>query len=218
MEQMSDALRTILSSRILAGDAPKILREEWPFAFMECQVCGAEFSRKVWLLKLPKRGRCCSRSCGRKLAWQEMAPETVAAIREQVAAAKRGRPSWNAGREWPADHRERMSAAAKTSGQTFSVRGGNGKGMTKHEMMLLPVLAPGWIWNHPIRTGSKERGVATNYKVDFGWPGKKIALEVDGGSHRDRRLLDWKKEAVLCSLGWCLLRLTNEQVERMFST
>ena len=54
----------------------------------------------------------------------------------------------------------------------------------------------------------------TNYKVDIGNIEHKLAIEVDGGSHRGRgrKALDAKKQAVLEFLGWSVLRFWNEEI------
>jgi very-short-patch-repair endonuclease len=56
--------------------------------------------------------------------------------------------------------------------------------------------------------------------VDFGNPEKKIAIEVDGQSHRTvlGHYRDSKKDAKLKELGWRVFRITNEEVKRKYST
>ena len=84
---------------------------------------------------------------------------------------------------------------------------------------MATVLAPGWIWNYPIKTASVRHLVerpATHYKPDFAWPERMLCLEVDGETHRSRAAQDRKKEKILASLGWSVLRITNQEVKKMF--
>jgi very-short-patch-repair endonuclease len=101
-----------------------------------------------------------------------------------------------------------------------SVRGGNGTGMTPCEKLLSAHLPTGYIWNYAIKLGGRHPGYPTCYKVDFGNPKTKHAIEVDGGSHgsKERRLQDRKKEAKLRELGWSVSRITNREVLRKYGT
>src|ERR1019366_4034849 len=85
--------------------------------------------------------------------------------------------------------------------------------MTKQESSLASAL--GW---RPlaIPTGEKRgSGYPTCYKVDVGDLASKVAIEVDGKSHltAKRKAQDRKKESMLLSLGWLVLRFTNERVD-----
>jgi len=119
-----------------------------------------------------------------------------------------------------AERRAHMSAVAKQRGFRPPVRGGNGKGMTNAEAALVSLLPPNWIWNFPIALGSRQRGYPTNYKVDFAWPAKKIALEVDGNSHKTHigKARDTKKTTKLSELGWIVLRIQNQEVTNSCTT
>ena len=52
------------------------------------------------------------------------------------------------------------------------------------------------------------------YKVDLASPEHRLAIEVDGKTHRLKKwqFLDARKTAVLNALGWSVLRFTNEAV------
>jgi very-short-patch-repair endonuclease len=52
------------------------------------------------------------------------------------------------------------------------------------------------------------------YKVDLASPEHKLAIEVDGKTHKLKRwkFLDRRKTAVLNFLGWKVLRFWNEEV------
>lgn len=99
-------------------------------------------------------------------------------------------------------------------GRTFLARGGNGK-PTAPQLALASAL--GW----PIEVAIITTTVAGQfpslphaYKVDVGNEELKIAIEVDGDSHKlpKWRFLDRRKESVLRALGWTVLRFWNEEV------
>ena len=52
--------------------------------------------------------------------------------------------------------------------------------------------------------------------MDLGIPEVRLAIEVDGKTHKSRkwRFLDRRKTAVLNFLGWTVLRFWNEEVDR----
>jgi hypothetical protein len=102
-----------------------------------------------------------------------------------------------------------------------AVHGGNGTGPTKPELLLLTALGNAWENNLPIKTfphcakGERRHpGFPTCYKVDVGNRTLKIAIEIDGGSHRPliKKQQDIKKEKKLTELEWKVLRFTNKEV------
>jgi len=129
---------------------------------------------------------------------------------------QRGKPSGPK----TAQHRAKLSAAAKAGGHKPKVRGGNGTGMSPMELLISEVLPVGWVWNYPVALGKRQQGFPTNYKLDFAWPNLKVGLEVDGGSHTaaKRQMQDRKKEARLMGLGWAVFRISNAQTEKLYST
>jgi hypothetical protein len=93
------------------------------------------------------------------------------------------------------------------------VRGGNGTGPTKTELLLSQTLAAKW--NFIVHTSKKrDSGYPNHYKIDVAIPEHKIAFEIDGFSHSalSRQKQDKKKTKFLRSLGWTVHRLTNQQV------
>lgn len=121
---------------------------------------------------------------------------------------KKNNPMWMDG------IKEKMIESSK--GKTFLSRGGNGQ-LTKHQMMLH--LATGFPMEYPINTfevRDKFESVPNNYKVDLAIVDKKIAIEVDGASHKLKKwkFLDKRKTEILNALGWKVIRFTNEEVER----
>jgi hypothetical protein len=104
---------------------------------------------------------------------------------------------------------------AKLVGRTFLARGGNSK-LTKHQIIVAE------------RTGlPTEVAIATRavrdefeslpfcYKVDLASEPHRLAIEIDGKSHRLKRwkFLDRRKTSVLNALGWTVIRYLNEEVE-----
>jgi len=107
----------------------------------------------------------------------------------------------------------REKAAAAKRGRTFIGRGGNGE-PTRPQLLL-----------HAATGLPMEYGIGVPrtipfpcpprcYKVDLAMPEVKLAIEVDGQTHRSRkwRFLDKRKESILHALGWSVLRFWNEEV------
>lgn len=97
---------------------------------------------------------------------------------------------------------------------TFLSRGGNGK-LTIPQKTLSAVL--NWEMEVAIKTSSVKdqfNCLPTHYKVDIGNRELKIAIEVDGRSHTTKKwkFLDKRKESVLLSMGWSVLRFWNKEV------
>jgi hypothetical protein len=108
--------------------------------------------------------------------------------------------------------REKVSSTLREMGWKPTVRCGNG---TITEPQLLLASALGWEMEVPVRTGmGRSSGYPSCYKVDIGNTELKIAVEVDGNSHHviSRRQEDAKKDALLASLGWSVLRFWNAEV------
>ena len=82
-------------------------------------------------------------------------------------------------------------------------------------MALLP---EGWEFEVAIPTKhpKKEHVYPTCYKVDLGNRTLKLAIELDGNTHYGKRyLLDQKKDTLLQSLGWKVLRIKNVKALEM---
>lgn len=99
-------------------------------------------------------------------------------------------------------------------GQTSNFKGGNGQQPTLLARQMEALLGPSFTPELVIKTaGHATRYKPPNhYKVDFGNPTNKLAIELDGPSHRPhaRQAKDRKKNAVLKALGWTVLRLRHE--------
>jgi Protein of unknown function (DUF559) len=108
--------------------------------------------------------------------------------------------------------REKANQAKR--GRTFLSRGGNGQ-PTVPQLRLaaklgLPVEYP--IPTKPVK--GQFPSLPNCYKVDIADPAIKLAIEVDGRTHRLKKwkFLDRRKESVLRALGWSVLRFSNRQV------
>lgn len=173
--------------------------------------------------------RFCGRSCSAK--WRTAQPQFKSALSRggKTAAAKGGLVARWQEPEFREQNRQRMTAlnpmanlatservAAMKRGKPFPVvRGGNGCGLTKPQEMILasfPSVVSEFSVGVPssIRLGSGVR----RYSLDLAMPERKLGIEVDGASHTTRkgRERDARKDAILASLGWSVLRVRNEDV------
>lgn len=98
------------------------------------------------------------------------------------------------------------------------VQGGNGKPPSVPQMLLASAL--GWQMEVAVPTRQpRGSGYPTSYKLDIGNRDLRVGVEVDGASHcsLERQAQDRKKEDLLRSLGWKVLRFTNKDVTRNLS-
>jgi hypothetical protein len=110
-------------------------------------------------------------------------------------------------------HLAGLAAAIEKHGVGF--KGGNGQRPVAIVESITPGLeAQGYIREFAIRTAGHGTGLRTptNYKVDFGNPKTKQAIEFDGPAHRPlrKRALDLKKDTVLKALGWTVTRFKHD--------
>lgn len=93
-------------------------------------------------------------------------------------------------------------------------RGGNGK-LTAQEQRLLKALGRGWKSPQPVSLIPRPVGFPTNYKLDVGNKELKVGVEIDGRGHQLKRqqALDRKKQRKLESLGWMVLRFSNNEID-----
>jgi hypothetical protein len=226
-DDQSSAARTIRTSpdadgleRKTSSPAMKSWQQPRP-----CEWCGERFTvRYVQMAK----ARFCGTSCSAK--WRMSRPEHKAKVHTPEVARKRGekRRAWLASGHPkalaeierirslnPATHpdvRAKISRALKAIHHGPSERGGNGRGLTEPQRILLAALGNGWIPELALSLGRRTPGYPTHYKLDLANPERRIAIEVDGFSHSGRRALDEKKDAKLASLGWTVLRFSNRDI------
>jgi hypothetical protein len=190
-----------------------------------CLQCGALFTFRSTGKKNNNKRRFCGNVCAAK--WHNAQPDRIAKMEEYFprmrAAAQavlRGKPSPSASLrmntnnpnqtpEWKAKMSKIMS------GRTFLARGGNG---TLTHQQLAVAKALGLPMEYPISTKlvmDQFKSLPTCYKVDIADPGKMLAIEIDGATHRTKKwqFLDRRKTEVLNALGWSVLRFSNQRVD-----
>jgi hypothetical protein len=99
-------------------------------------------------------------------------------------------------------------------GRTFLSRGGNGQ-LTKPQILLAGLMK--LPTEYVIETaGAIGVSLPHHYKVDLAVPSLKLAIEVDGNTHKLKRwrFLDHRKTEALASLGWLVIRFWNEEILR----
>jgi len=108
----------------------------------------------------------------------------------------------------------RRKMIASNKGRTFLARGGNGQLTTQQKALRdatgLPV-------EFVIITGPVKHlfsSLPNHYKVDLADPLRKLAIEIDGKTHKLKKwkFFDKRKTAVLTALGWSVLRFWNHEV------
>ena len=110
----------------------------------------------------------------------------------------------------------RAKVSASMQGKKLVKRGGNGANLPQPQALLLKALGHTWEAELIIPTRNKDPilRLPHAYKVDLGLQELKLAIEVDGQSHRSlqRQAQDKKKQQFLQSIGWTVLRFWNKQV------
>lgn len=94
------------------------------------------------------------------------------------------------------------------------IKGGNGRGLTTPQRVLLDALGEGWEAEFSVSTGGRGHGYPTCYKIDIANPESMVAIELDGNSHVNAEEIDNRKDAFLESRGWKVIRLKNREVAR----
>jgi hypothetical protein len=204
MGQLSNAQQIIQSLPIWDGDplAPWVSVRAY-FAVKTCRKCGGDFypgkvkgykGKMIYEAEVSFSAReCCGKSCAKKLKNPMHKLEA----------------------------REKVSATLLSMGHRPPKQGGNGRGMTKVQAAMMGLLGAGWKAEYAEKTlKSNTQGYPHHYKIDIANPAMKIAIELDGMSHcaLSRQAQDRKKDALLRSLGWKVLRLSNTLGESMCTT
>jgi hypothetical protein len=113
------------------------------------------------------------------------------------------------------EYRNKMKQTLKRLGHKPKVQGGNGRGTTLPQEIVLNMLKNDWIVEYVLVLGiygGKE--YPNHYKIDIANPSLKIAIEIDGASHQaiERKVQDRKKENKLKEMGWKVIRFKNNEV------
>lgn len=161
------------------------------------------------------RAKAAERMRGRKLS-----PEARAKISAKQTPEARAATSKRMRAKMLADNpmsrpevRERVSRTLREIGHRPKLQGGNGRGLTEPQKVLLAALGRGWKPEHIVTTGGRALGLPHHYKIDIANPRRKIAIEIDGNSHCALRVkkADRRKTAFLVGLGWTVLRYSNQE-------
>jgi hypothetical protein len=175
----------------------------------------AQAETKYQRYKLRKGGRVyCSKECGMKYNAATSSKTMAETNRKYASERMRERNPMTR-----PDSREKMKETLRRIGHHPIVQGGNGRGLTEPQKILLNALEKLSPVAEFIQRSKQGRysGYPGHYKIDIAIPESKIAIEIDGGSHcaLARREQDRKKSAFLESLGWTVLRLSNQQIYTM---
>jgi very-short-patch-repair endonuclease len=99
--------------------------------------------------------------------------------------------------------------------QFNSIKGGNGRELSLAHRVLLEALGGNYVSEFVIKTRNivQGEGYANHYKIDIADPERKIAIEIDGGSHSNPviKAKDAKKQELLEIAGWKVFRYTNQE-------
>jgi len=185
-----------------------------------CEYCGRTFIPKNHY-GAKNRLRFCGNTCAAK--WRMAQPGRKEICRVVIKTAQAS----NVGRRRPdaaqrmrernpmADPVAREKMRQKLIGRTFLARGGNGTLTTQQKLVADALGLPTEyiILTHPV--AEQFKSLPHCYKVDIADPIRKIAIEIDGKTHKLKlwRFLDHRKTEVLRALGWLVvLRFWNEEV------
>lgn len=168
---------------------------------IRCATCGKTVVRH------PKTLVCAPRFCSRACSKPRLgvrSPEAAARMRQQ-------NPMWMPGVKAQI---QRTKARNGTDGLRCS-RGGNGR--TSPTEARFATMFPRLEWGVSIGIPKPLRDALTLprvLKADFGIPTRKLAIELDGESHRALAVMeaDRRKDAALQALGWSVLRIKNHLV------
>ena len=171
----------------------KTLQPEMKYS---CPICQKELTKSIlsqssWYRMLKGKPTFCGLNCRGKVSSKRMTEKNPMRLPEAV---------------------EKMKATLKKIGHKPIIQGGNGKGMSVPQKMVLEKLPEGWYPELviPTRNGYQPH----HYKIDIANPVSKIAVEIDGANHTSKKIqaADQRKTMFLNGLGWKVLRFTNDQV------
>jgi very-short-patch-repair endonuclease len=112
-------------------------------------------------------------------------------------------------RIWQSDNHKRLGIQPPR-GHNYS-----GDKPTKHEALLLAALPSTWLLHHRIARGTAIWSSTARWvEIDLALPAARVAVEVDGRSHRltAQKARDREKEMFLMSRVWRVIRVGNEEV------
>ena len=204
-----------------------------PMVIKICQQCGKEFQSQERHSR-----RYCSKSCSAIWRMNQIeirekiyAKEVGLKISKSLKVAYSENPnlskiiSERMKLNNPMFKQENIEKMKEKRGKyTFLSRGGNGQ-LTKQQLLLFSEISGTTYMEMelaiPIFTPLKEiksdiASPPTHYKVDIGIPSIKLAIEVDGKTHKTKKwkFLDKRKTEILELLGWKVLRFWNQDIDQ----
>lgn len=189
---------------------------------MPCALCGIEviLRGRVGLEKARKGRAYCSEEHA-KTWFHNRISESSKLVSRRHAAAYSERMRLANPMNDPAVKLKAVASRRKVGKWFTSGRGGNGKPLPVPQSRLLVALGKGWVGEFVVKTGLWKMGsqgpsevrYPSHYKVDIACPEKRIAIEVDGESHRTAAVKkkDDKKANLLRSFGWQVFRFSNQE-------
>lgn len=183
-----------------------------------CVLCGKPTAR---------RAMHCSMSCAQKRNSMKRDPAVEAERRRKISIRMAVVRTEIPNPMHDPEVVKRVSNTLRAMGHRPAVRGGNGTGPTECESLLLAALEQAdphgkWVLGFAIACGAslprgerRASGLPTCFKPDITDPVRKIAIEVDGNSHKlkTRKEQDARKTAFLQSRGWSVFRAENADVK-----
>lgn len=178
---------------------------------MQCNYCGKEIINPNKNQKDTFRGRgraYCSKECGREYA-RKISSETMRQTNRKYASdrMKKNNPMKN--------ERTREKVSKSLKGHKPVIICGNGRQLTETQEKILNLLLKyNAVAEYAISTKGYIGDYPKNYKIDIALPRYKIAIEIDGNSHRaiKRKIEDLKKTELLQKLGWKVIRFWNKEI------
>lgn len=190
-----------------------------------CEECGKKYYLKP-MGQLSAGQRFCSPACRGRNMWKKpgFRESFVSKIKVSAGVKLKGRPqpcsAERMRRNNPMSNPETVEKVRQSlQGRTFLARGGNGQ-LTQQQIALCQALGlPEITMEYSIPTAPAKGyfpSIPPCYKVDLGIPEVRLAVEVDGKTHKTKkwRFLDRRKMAVLNFIGWTVLRFWNEEVDQ----
>lgn len=183
---------------------------------LKCGECGKDFD--VCPSDASSRKFCgCSCAARWRMRVRPLPPEHYRQLGAKLSKRLKGRARPDTAERMRQNNPTRNPATVEKmrrslTGRTFLARGGNGK-LTKPQILVADAM--GLPTEYAIRTtGAEGVSLPPCYKVDLAIPSLKIAIEIDGQTHKQKkwRFLDQRKTKALESLGWSVLRFWNDEV------
>ena len=180
---------------------------------LKCNFCGKKIINPTKNQKdtYKRRGRAyCSKECGKEYA-RKIASETMNKTNKKYASKRMKENN-------PMKREEiRKKVSEKLKGRKPTAIYGNGRGLTKPQENLLNLLLKyNAMPEYTVSTQGYVGNYPKNYKIDIALPKYKIAIEVDGNSHRaiQRKAEDAKKTKLLEGKGWKVIRFWNNEINQ----